>query len=54
MNEEENIYPLVQAIQNALQGMDYEVVFVDDGSTDATRQKIKELINEKNYPGRVA
>ena len=47
MNEEENIYPLVQAIQNALQGMDYEVVFVDDGSTDATRQKIGELINER-------
>lgn len=47
MNEEENIYPLVQAIQNALQGMDYEVVFVDDGSTDATRQKIRELINER-------
>lgn len=47
MNEEDNIYPLVDAIRNALQGIDYEVVFVDDGSTDATRKKIKELIDDR-------
>ncbi len=38
MNEEDNIYPLVKAIQGALAGIDYEIVFVDDGSQDATRE----------------
>lgn len=47
MNEEDNIYPLVDAIRNALRGIDYEVVFVDDGSSDATRKKIKELIDDR-------
>ncbi len=47
MNEEENIYPLVEAISNALSGFDYEVILVDDGSVDATRQRIKELANER-------
>ena len=36
MNEEENIQPLLAAIQSALDGIDYEVILVDDGSTDAT------------------
>ncbi|MET0392019.1 MAG: glycosyltransferase family 2 protein [Chitinophagaceae bacterium] len=40
MNEEENIRPLLQAIRSALQDIDYEVVLVDDGSTDRTRQEI--------------
>jgi glycosyltransferase involved in cell wall biosynthesis len=47
VNEEENIHPLVNEIRNALAGMDYEVVFVDDGSTDATKKRIKEVIDEK-------
>ncbi|MEO5782640.1 MAG: glycosyltransferase family 2 protein [Ginsengibacter sp.] len=47
INEEENIHPLVDEIHNALAGMDYEVVFVDDGSTDATKKRIKEVIDEK-------
>ena len=46
INEEENIHPLVDEIRNALAGMDYEVVFVDDGSTDATKKRIKEVIDE--------
>ncbi len=44
INEEDNIHPLVTGIKNALTGMDYEVVFVDDGSTDATKKMIKESI----------
>lgn len=40
-NEEENIRPLVEAIEQAVEGYDYEIVFVDDGSTDKTRQEIK-------------
>ena len=46
INEEDNIHPLIQEIRNALGGMDYEVVFVDDGSTDATRKRIKEAIHQ--------
>lgn len=47
MNEEDNIYPLIDAVSNALQDIDYEIVFVDDGSTDATRQRIKERLNDR-------
>jgi len=46
INEEDNIHPLIEEIRNALGGIDYEVVFVDDGSTDATRKRIKEAIQE--------
>lgn len=41
MNERENIGPLLANISSALQGMSYEVIFVDDGSTDGT---VEELI----------
>jgi glycosyltransferase involved in cell wall biosynthesis len=47
MNEEDNILPLAKAIRSALDGIDYEVVFVDDGSTDATRHRIKSLPDER-------
>jgi dolichol-phosphate mannosyltransferase len=42
-NEEENIVPLTREIQStfANAGYDFELVFVDDGSTDATWEKIK-------------
>ena len=46
INEEDNIHPLIEEIRNALGSMDYEVVFVDDGSTDATRKRIKKAIQE--------
>jgi len=36
MNEEENIVPLFEAIRRALEGFDYELIMVDDGSTDGT------------------
>ncbi|MCB0552017.1 MAG: glycosyltransferase family 2 protein [Phaeodactylibacter sp.] len=39
-NEELNIKPLFERITRALDGMDYEVVYVDDGSRDNT---LKEL-----------
>lgn len=42
-NEEENILPLVAEIRAALDGAaDYEIVYVDDGSSDATPQKLAE------------
>lgn len=40
MNEEENIKPLIEEIRKALPAIDYEVIFVDDGSEDGTRREI--------------
>jgi glycosyltransferase involved in cell wall biosynthesis len=42
MNEEDNIQPLLEAVHDALKDFDYEVILVDDGSTDATRKRIVE------------
>ena len=39
-NEEENV-PILQAeLTAALSGLDYEIIFVDDGSVDATANRI--------------
>ena len=35
-NEEENIPILQTEIERALEGLDYELILVDDASTDAT------------------
>lgn len=42
MDEQDNIKPLLEAVRSALSGIDYEVVLVDDGSTDKTKQQILE------------
>ncbi len=47
MNEEDNIRPMVQALEEALSGFNYEAIFVDDGSTDATRARLKELVSDR-------
>ena len=47
MNEADNIAPLLLSVRTALAGMDYEVVLVDDGSTDTTRQCIREQADER-------
>lgn len=39
-NELENIRPLIDQINAALVGYDYEIVYVDDGSTDGTLQEL--------------
>ena len=39
-NEEENVPILQHELAKALDGLDYELVFVDDGSRDGTRAKI--------------
>lgn len=46
MNEEDNIKPLLEAVRNALPALEYEVILVDDGSTDATRRRIVENADE--------
>ncbi|HZH65075.1 MAG TPA: glycosyltransferase family 2 protein [Flavisolibacter sp.] len=47
MNEEDNIKPLLEAVHNALSNFDYEVILVDDGSSDATRKRIIEYANDR-------
>ncbi len=57
MNEEESIKPLLAHVKNSLEGWEYEVVLVDDGSTDRTVAEIKAhadkttraVILNKNY-----
>jgi dolichol-phosphate mannosyltransferase len=41
-NEADNIAPLVAEIEAALAHVSHEIVYVDDGSTDATPQKLRE------------
>ncbi len=47
MNEEENIKPLLESIRAALAGIDYEVILVDDGSTDKTKQQVLENTDDR-------
>jgi glycosyltransferase involved in cell wall biosynthesis len=56
-NEEDNIEPLFARLREALKGMEYELVMVDDGSKDKTIEKVKQhlgtdtklVILMKNY-----
>jgi len=44
-NEEENVPILYEKLKRVLDGLgqDYEIIFVDDGSTDGTYQRLKQL-----------
>lgn len=46
-NEEENVQPLIARVDEALQGLHYELILIDDGSTDQTIKKIKEVLSTK-------
>ncbi|WP_304648518.1 glycosyltransferase, partial [uncultured Dubosiella sp.] len=62
-NEEENVIPMSEALtvlfHEQLPAYDYEVVFIDNCSTDSTREKlrlickndsnIKAILNAKNF-----
>lgn len=52
-NEEENIPPLLGAISRVMQevGLSYEVICVDDGSTDKSYAVLREMAD--HYPGLV-
>ncbi|GGI50713.1 glycosyl transferase [Mucilaginibacter galii] len=47
MNERENIKPLIEEIRKALPAIDYEVIFVDDGSEDGTQKEIVANADER-------
>ena len=46
-NEENNIEPLYREIEETMNKMHstYEVIFVDDGSTDKTKKRIEDIEN---------
>ena len=46
-NEENNIAPLISQIENALSHLDYEIVYVDDGSRDGTLAELKKITNPR-------
>ena len=46
-NEEENIKPLLDATYSALSEIDYEVILIEDGSTDRTVAEVKKYANER-------
>jgi glycosyltransferase involved in cell wall biosynthesis len=46
-NEEPNIKPLSEQIIDALKNIDFEAIFVDDGSTDKTREEILKINDER-------
>ncbi|MCC6413972.1 MAG: glycosyltransferase family 2 protein [Saprospiraceae bacterium] len=46
-NEQDNIKPMIEQIEQALEGMDYELVYVDDGSKDQTLPILKSINNPR-------
>lgn len=54
-NEAENVIPFYEAVLNAFQGCgyDYEIVFIDDGSRDATLHNLKKLYAQQQCPTKV-
>lgn len=47
MNEEENVPALLEQVNAALTGIDFELILVDDGSADQTVKRVKELADER-------
>jgi len=48
-NEEENLRPLAHEIKAALTGLDYEAIFIDDGSKDGSFACLQELAAEDDH-----
>ena len=43
LNERPNIAPLLERLRNTLTGVKYEVIFVDDDSSDGTPETVREI-----------
>ncbi len=48
-NEEASIKPLSEQIKSALPNIDFEAIFVDDGSTDRTREEILNIDDNRFF-----
>lgn len=46
-NEEENIKPLLEATYEALKDINYEIILIEDGSTDGTVLEVKKYANSR-------
>lgn len=46
-NEQDNIRPLVERLSAALEGIEYELIYVDDGSKDNTLKELKAIKNNR-------
>lgn len=46
-NEEDNVVLLTQKIHESLEGYHYQIVYVDDFSTDQTRKRVKDMNDDK-------
>jgi dolichol-phosphate mannosyltransferase len=43
LNERDNIEPVIEQLASALEGVDWEVIFVDDDSSDGTADHVREI-----------
>ena len=50
-NEENNVKPMAEALTHIMQSMDYdyEIIFRDNCSTDATKERLRELAAEDKH-----
>ena len=48
-NEEKNINKLEKKIFNCLKNIQYEIIFVDDESTDGTLKILEQISKKKKY-----
>lgn len=46
-NEQDNIRPLVERLSAALEGLEYELIYVDDGSKDNTLKELKAIQHDR-------
>ncbi|RCR65503.1 glycosyltransferase family 2 protein [Larkinella punicea] len=46
-NEEGNIFPMIDQVERALIGYDFEIVYVNDGSSDRTLAELKAVHNDR-------
>lgn len=48
-NERDNVEEVVQRLETCLEGIAWEVIFVDDDSTDGTAAKVREMAGQKRH-----